>query len=267
MPPDQAQPIDEFQITDGPVEPGGPGDMAPVEEEPSGPRSRKRGGGTGFGDTKKLIILGALLALGVGVVAWQFLRARGAKPATATPTAPAATMPSSVNNTEIQTVLRRLERPNAGEEFSVARVEQLVNEFDSYVRDRQVPLAHLKGDPFQVTLREKGPSPEEIARAEAEAAAAAAAAAAEMEAQEAREAAEREAARLRQIRETAGRLSLGSILIGGGRRMAVINGRVCLEGDVVAGFTIEEIANSRVTLTFDDTTVNLDLFAGTGRPR
>lgn len=251
----------EFQIPGGAAEAGGAEDRGSIEEELALAPGRKRGN-SGFGDTKKVIILLGLAAVGLGVVAWQFLQGRSPKPAKAVSTSPSAAVPATASTNKIESVLRRLERPDSPEGFSVARVEQLVSEFDSYVRDRQIPLARVKGRPFTVTLREDEPSVDELARAEAEAAAAAAAEAA----RKAEEAAEREAARLRQIRETAGRLDLGSTLLGGGRRMAVINGRVCSEGDVVSGFRIEEIGNSRVRLTYGDTTVNLDLYAGVGSP-
>lgn len=218
--------------------------------------------GTGFEDKKKMIVLGAVLLLGLGVVVYQFTL-KGPSRASATTSAPAAVSPAGgVTNTEIESILKRLEASPAPEAdaLTVAEVERIVSEFDNYIRDRQTPLDALAANPFVVKLSaaakppmqalkasaEPEPSPEEL-KAQREA-----------QARAAEEAARRQ--RIERVMAEAKQLALGSILVGNAKRLAVINGRVCSEGDVVDGFTVDAISPDDVLLTQAGTTVKLSLF-------
>jgi hypothetical protein len=66
--------------------------------------------------------------------------------------------------------------------------------------------------------------------------------------------------RERAIRTSAKNLAVGSILVGGPRAMAVINGRIYEIGDTVAGFRVGAIEPSRVLVDRDGVTVELCLF-------
>jgi len=201
----------------------------------------------GFGDKKKVLILGALLVAGAGVAAYQFLGGGGPKMAEAVsmeaadPNSDPDTGGVAVDATAVQSVLERLE---AGSEtgtqdgLSVDRVEQIVRTFDTYVQARQVPLGDLRVNPFavaQTTHEEK-----EQAKAQRD------------------EQAEVEV-RQRERREAAGRLKVGSVMIVGNQPMAIVSGKLCRVGDTIQGFRVEAIQADRVTVSFDDETVDLRL--------
>jgi hypothetical protein len=232
---------DEFRVSTRGHEPVSDTDDEGLSDRPP-PGARGK-------DTKKIIVLVALLAIGTGVVAFQFLRGRSPKAATGTPTAPSAAGRTEISSSEIESILARIERTEKGsgsQDLSVARVEQLVNEFGSYARDRQVPLNGLKENPFVVQLRKK---PQAVL-------AAAATAPPRPEVTEE----QRQAAREQEIRNAAAGLKLGSILVSGTKRLAVIGGRVYGVGDIVEQFEIGRIDADGVVLLRDGVTVGLDLF-------
>jgi hypothetical protein len=73
-----------------------------------------------------------------------------------------------------------------------------------------------------------------------------------------------EEARRRQVLEAGARLTLGSVLVSGEKRFAVISGKVCTVGDVVCGFQVQQIEPNRVVLACGGETVTLALFDATG---
>lgn len=230
--------INQFRLSESGLEP------VPADGPPEGGRSKRSG--SGFGDTRKVVILGGLLAVGVGVVAFQFLRGRGPQKALAMPTGPSASSESAVTGRDFDAVMADLDRKMKGapaaDELSVASVERLVREFDGFVRGRQVAASDVRGNPFVVRLSAKAspePPPEPVPEGPAE------------PGPEERE---------RAIRTSAKNLAVGSILVGGPRAMAVINGRIYEIGDTVAGFRVGAIEPSRVLVDRDGVTVELCLF-------
>jgi len=192
-------------------------------------------GKLGLNNKKKVAALAALLVLGCGVVAFQFLRGRSPKPAGAVVIGAPSTRPSASAG-EIESVLKRLEAKAPGrDDVSVTRVEELVKEFDGYVRRRQVLLQDLGVNPFLVVVAQ------------------------EEHAAEAQEAVE-EALRRQQIREAAAQLTLTSIVVAGEKRLARVSGEVCSVGDKVRGFRVERIEPDRVVLVCEGETVELTLF-------
>jgi len=204
----------------------------------------------GFGDTKKVLALAGLGLVAVGVVAYQFLGS-GPAPAEATVTTagPAAPTVPAASPSEIDAVLEEAAGPacDAKEDsLSVERVENLVRKFDTYVQERQIPLAHLRVNPFQVVRTVQA---EKTAREKAQ--------------QQADTEAE---ARRRRILQAAAKLKLGAVLIAGSTRTAVIEGRLYHVGDVVEGMRLAAIRRDHVTLAYQDHTVNLRLRPETPTP-
>ncbi len=189
----------------------------------------------GLNDKKKVAALAALLVLGCGVVAFQFLRGGSPKPAGAVVSGAFSAQPSSSLG-EIESVLKQLETRAPGQDdVSVTRVEELVKEFHGYVRRRQVPLGDLGVNPFLVVVAQ------------------------EERAAEVEQAAE-ETLRRQQIREAAAQLTLTSIVVAGEKRLARVSGEVCGVGDKVRGFRVERIEPDRVVLVCEGETVELTLF-------
>jgi len=218
-----------------------------LEAVPRGGNGKVSGG---FGDKKKVILLGALALVAVGVVGYQFLGKSGPTPAAAkaadTPKAPA---PAGADAGAVQKALKQLETPEAetrnGDALSVDRVESLVSKFDTYVQERQVPLASLRVNPFRVEPKEQEavvvieaqPDPEAEARA-----------------------------RRQQILQAARNLKLGAVLIAGTERTAVIGGRLYQVGDIVEGLRIAAIQSDAVTLAYESETVEVRLRPETQTP-
>ena len=236
--------------------------MASDGLEPVSPTSR-RPGGTGLRDTKKVAVLIALVVIGLGVAAFQFLRGNNPQPATAAPAASAASagvvpapgpsgeasasaeagsMPGAATGPkDVESVLSQLDSgAESSDDLSVARVERLVQEFDGYVRNRQVPLDRLQVNPFALP-----PAPEEKPRIQ--------------EGNEASKSDAAETARRQRIRDAAARLVLGSVMMAGQRGLAIINGKLCGVGDVVAGFRVDAIQTDHVRVSADGEKVDLSL--------
>jgi hypothetical protein len=224
--------VDETSLP-GPGEPGGPED------------------GTAGHDKRKVIVLLVLFLVGIGVVAYQFLRTSGpsvatAKAASASPdgaaaAAPAGTAPVS----DIDSVIQQLGASSGSEQkeaFTVVRVEQLVKEFDTYVQSRQVPLPDLRVNPFQVTMDER---PQETTQQKDGTKAAPA---------------DDEEARKEKLRAAAAGLKVSSILVSGKTSLVVINGNVYRVGDEVEGFKVDAIEANRVALSAQETSFELKLF-------
>ena len=235
---DDEKPLNQYRMSENGLEP-----LTSKHDRDLGPRQAK----FGLKDTKKVIALVCLVVVGGGVVAFQFLRGRSPATAVACVTSSSAVSPGATSVGEIDSVLQRLDTTSANLEqgdVSVVRVEQLVREFDGYIRQRQVPLSQLHANPFQVT------SAKVEAKAETDQKEVAAAAAGE--------------ARRRQILEAGARLTLGSVLVSGEKRFAVISGKVCRVGDVVCGFQVQQIEPNRVMLACEGETVTLALFDSPG---
>ena len=235
---DNEKPLNQYRMSET-----RPESLTSKHDRDLGPRQAK----FGLKDTKKVIVLVCLVVVGGGVVAFQFLRGRSPVTAGAGITSTSAVSPGATSVGEIDSVLQRLDTTSADPkqgDVSVVRVEQLVREFDEYIRQRQVPLSQLHANPFQVTSA-KVEAKAEINQKEAEAAAA-------------------EEARRRQILEAGARLTLGSVLVSGEKRFAVVSGKVCSVGDVVCGFQVQQIEPNRVVLACEGETVTLGLFDATG---
>lgn len=202
---------------------------------------------SGFQDKKKVVILLVLLLVGGAVIAYQFTTGEGpalaAADTTAGPAAPAKTA-------EVESVLARIEAGSAAtgdQELSVDRVEELVKRFDTYVRERQVGLNGLRVNPFAV-VQTAGKPEEEAAKVKV-----AAGNATEQ--------------RSRRMHDALARLKVGSILLTGRGRVALIGGKLCRVGDVTEGFRVEAIEADGVTLSFDGQTTDLRLRPETGGVR
>jgi len=237
---DEEKPLNQYRMSEAGLEP-----LTSKHDKELGPRQAK----FGLKDTKKVIVLVCLVVVGGGVVAFQFLRGRSPVTAVASVTSSSAVNPGATSAGDIDAVLQRLDTTSADPkqgDVSVVRVEQLVREFDGYIRQRQVPLSQLHAKPFQVTSA-KVEAKAEIDQKEAAASAAAA-----------------EEARRRQVLEAGARLTLGSVLVSGEKRFAVISGKVCAVGDVVSGFQVQQIEPNRVVLACEGETVTRTLFDATG---
>lgn len=198
-------------------------------------------------EKKKYVILAVLLVVGVGVMGYQFLGIGGPKEADAETAALAA---GQADPSAVESVLSQLDvqaKASDAEATSVARVETLVKEFDTYVRDRQVPLGNLQANPFTVVvLKEEKPA---AGASDTSAPAPAVNADDDPEVQA--------AARAKAVREAASRLVLGSIVVAGDQRLVVVCGKLCRRGDKVDGFTVERIEADRVVVARDGVTVTL----------
>jgi hypothetical protein len=197
----------------------------------------------GLGDKKKVFILVALALAGAGIGAYQFLGGSG--PAAGTPaTAAAATTPAPGGAVLPATPASGAPTADgkAGtlsgppiEDLSVARVEQLVKEFDGYVRAHQVALNRLHGNPFRSKLAPVKPKVVVDAAGTSSPAPA--------------------TPKMR----PAPKLTLGSILVAGGKSMAMINGKLCSVGSTIAGCRVVSIETDRVILARDGETYEVQI--------
>jgi hypothetical protein len=189
----------------------------------------------GIGDKKKVTLLALLVLAGAGVAAYQFLGGSGSTPtpaAAATPTDSTATGP-------LPAIPTADGKTGAGgtsvDELSVARVEQLVKEFDGYVRAHQVGLNKLHSNPFRSKIQSKPKDP--------------------VEGQNAGPA---ETVKTKP-REAPPKMTLGSIMVAGGKSMAMINGKLCAVGGTIAGCRVESIETERVVLSRGGDTYELQI--------
>ena len=212
--------------------------------EPMGANSRAKPRSTGFGDKKKVAFLVALLAVGGGVAAYQFLKGGSPQVAVATPADPpgaGAKDPMAGVGAEAAAATTALATPvDSDGGLSVARVEQLVKEFEGYVTARQTPVKNLRANPFTVCpVKVKKVEGRPLTQSDA--------------------AYEEVSAHRQKIHEAAGGLVLGSVMVAADRRMAVINGKVCTVGSRVKGFVVEVIEPDLVRVSADGETVDLRL--------
>lgn len=208
-----------------------------IEAVPKGGSAVK----AGFGDRKKVLTLAVLLTVGAGVAAYQFLGGSGPKEAAAVSVS--APVPGSLpaGATDVERVLEHLDagpQNEAGQDLSVDRVEEIVNTFDTYVQTRQVLLEGLRVNPFAVVRSESQQDEQEQAQADEEA--------------------EAEARRSRMV-DAARALKVGSILIVGDERKAIVGGKLCQVGDTIEGFRVEAIDADCVGLSIEGETVELRL--------
>jgi hypothetical protein len=225
-----------FRMSDSGLEPVAP-------ERRSG---RARGGSSGQ-DKKKVVILIVLAVVGAGLVAYQFLGGSSPNEAAAVTTMSGAAPVADLQ--DIDAALRGFDGTDTAgaEDLTVARVEELVKKFDSYVAERQVPLTDLRENPFAVTLpRAEAPDQGRPGRGPGPDAGSGAGAA------EAR-------AKAQRISDAASRLVLGSVLVAGNSRLAMINGNFCRVGDTVEGFQITAIESDKVRMTSEDVAVDVRL--------
>ena len=226
---------EEFRISDSGI-------------EPMGANSRAKLRSTGFGDKKKVVFLVALLVVGGGVAAYQFLKGGSPQVVVATPVEPpgagAMDPMAGVGTEAAAATLALATSADSDDGLSVARVEQLVKEFEGYVTARQTPVKNLQANPFtvcpvKVKKVEGRPQAQSLTQPDA--------------------AHEEVSARRQKIREAAGGLVLGSVMVAADRRMAVINGKVCIVGSRVKGFVVEAIEPDLVLISADGETVDLRL--------
>lgn len=210
-----------------------------IETVPKGGSAAK----AGFGDKKKVLALAVLLTVGAGVTAYQFLGGSGPQEAAAVSVSAPAPGSRAAGATDVERVLERLDagpQNEAGQDLSIDQVEEIVNTFDTYVQTRQVPLEGLRVNPFAV-VRSKSQQDEQ-----------------EQEQAQADEEAEAEARRSR-IVAAARALKVGSILIVGDERKAIVGGKLCQVGDTIEGFRVEAIGTDCVRLSVEGETVELRL--------
>jgi hypothetical protein len=211
-----------------------------IEAVPKGGSAVK----SGFGDKKKVLVLAVLLTVGAGVAAYQFLGGSGPQVAAAVSAAAPAPGGQADGATNVDSVLEHLDAgPQNGaneaeQDLSVDRVEEIVNTFDTYVQTRQVPLEGLRVNPFAVVRIEAQQDAKEQAQADEEA--------------------EAEACR-RRVVDAARALKVGSILIVGDERKAIVGGKLCQVGDTIEGFRVEAIDADCVRLSVEGETVELRL--------
>jgi len=232
---DDEKPLNQYRMSETGLDP-----LTSKHDRDLDPRQAK----LGLKDTKRVIVLVCLVLVGVGVVAFQFLRGESPATAGASITSSSAVSPGTTSVGEIDSVLQRLDATPANpnqDDVSVVHIEQLVREFDGYIRQRQVPLSQLRANPFQVTST-KVEDKSKINQKEAAAG----------------------EARRRQILEAGARLTLGSVLVSGEKRFAVVSGTVCRVGDMVCGFQVRQIEPNRVVLACEGETVTLALFDAIG---
>jgi len=206
-----------------------------IEAVPKGGSAVK----AGFGDRKKVLTLAVLLTVGAGVAAYQFLGGSGPKKAAAVSvSAPGGRADGATN---VESVLEHLDagpQNEAEQDLSVDRVEEIVNTFDTYVQTRQVLLEGLRVNPFAVVRSEAQQDAQEQAQADEE-----------VEAE----------ARRRRMLDAARALKVGSILIVGDERKAIVGGKLCQVGDTIEGFRVEAIDTDCVRLSVEGETVELRL--------
>jgi len=224
------------------------------------PRKPKRPGG--FRDTKKVVILLGLVAAGGLIVAYQFLWARAPKEAAAVVSATSAeAVPSPAELPDNGGAARsRAAEGGTGSEpgsqesdlsgsatLSVDRVEDLARRLGVYVQERQLPLKDLRLNPFEVLATKDtgvvGEKTEPGAKAE-----------------------ERPVVAPPRA-SLAGRFTLGSVMVAGEKRMAIINGRLCRVGDVVEGCAVDVIKPGEVRLSRDGDILDLSIRRAAGGPR
>jgi hypothetical protein len=218
---------------------------AGADVERGSPSLRPPPGGrsSGFGDPKKVVILAVLGLAAAGVVGYQFLGKGPSEAAAVTISAGGAAGAAAA--TDVESVLKRLDSgaPNAtpgGEGLTVDRVEQLVKRFDTYVQERQLPLDRLNVNPFEV-VRTAEVVVEDTAKAKA------------------KEVRDEAAERKKRVQEAASRLKLGSVMIVGPKRLAIVSGKLCRPGDAVEGFQVEAIDADSVTLSMEGEQITLAL--------
>lgn len=208
-----------------------------IEAVPKGGSAVK----SGFGDKKKVLVLAVLLTVGAGVAAYQFLGGSGPQVAAAVSAAAPAPGGRADGATNVDSVLEHLDagpQNEAEQDLSVDRVEEIVNTFDTYVQTRQVPLEGLRVNPFAVVRSEAQQDAKEQAQADEEAEA---------------------EARRRRIVDAARALKVGSILIVGDERKAIVGGKLCQVGDTIEGLRVEAIDADCVRLSVEGETVELRL--------
>jgi len=215
----------------------------PIAEDPE-PVATAKGG---FRDKKKVVVLLVLALVGAGIVGYQFIG--GKSPQAATADMAGAPLPVSAltgDPSNVDSVLNQL-KAKSQDSTSVTGVEELVRRFDTYVQDRQVPLSQLHMNPFEVVIPKAAPAPGEPASA-----------ATTLTAAEATQEAKAESSKKR-VRDLAASLTLGSVMLVGNRRMAVISGKLCTVGDHIGALQVERIESERVVLACDGEQVELRL--------
>lgn len=213
----------------------------PIAEDPE-PVATAKGG---FRDKKKVVVLLVLALVGAGIVGYQFIGGKSPQAATAdTAGAPLPVSALTGDPSNVDSVLNQL-KAKSQDSTSVTGVEELVRRFDTYVQDRQVPLSQLHMNPFEVVIPKAAPGEP-------------ASAATTLTAAEATQEAKAESSKKR-VRDLAASLTLGSVMLVGNRRMAVISGKLCTVGDYIGALQVERIESERVVLACDGEQVELRL--------
>jgi hypothetical protein len=193
----------------------------------------------GLGDKKKMTLLVVLVLAGVGVGAYQFLGGGSPATATATPTGPEATTAAASAPAAAKTDTGGMPTPAGAvpvEELTVVRIEQLVKEFDGYVRARQVALENLHSNPFRSKTTPQAAAPMNPFSAVGV-----------------------EPVAVEPRRTPMPKLVLGSLMMGSDKNRAMINGRLCMPGTIISGCRVEMILPDRVVLSRDGETYELYL--------
>jgi hypothetical protein len=201
---------------------------------------------SGFGDTKKVVILLSLMAVAGAVVAYQYLGSSGPKGAeaavTSGPSEPATAAAKPASATEAAPAATgQVGDVGTAELLSVAGVEDLSRRLDTYVQERQIPM--LLVNPFEVAQPKQAPAAT-LALTELAATV---------------EAAAQDTPKAPRVSSITGRFTLGSVMIVGSKRLAIINGTLCHVGDTIEGCLVESILPAEVLLTRDGDSLQLTL--------
>ncbi|MDH3583615.1 MAG: hypothetical protein OER86_05315 [Phycisphaerae bacterium] len=202
-----------------------------------------------FGSTPRrggVLPLVGVLMLGAGVL-WAMSMASRLEPMNGTATQ---------DEEKIDLALQRLNgdqyrRANLGNEALnqlFQDTDQVVSLFTDSPTKNQVDLDNLKKNPFELLLVGNGPKKTDEPAAAATASAGKSA----------------EEAIVKRLRDDLNKLKLQSVISGGGRSLAVINGQVVREGEVVGEFTITAIGRLGVRLTAEGNTYTLTMDTGKG---
>jgi hypothetical protein len=198
---------------------------------------------SGLGDTKKVVVLLILMVVGGLVVAYQFLGSKGTKDAGAVVTSdPAATAPANpaaalTPATADATPGGDLSAPT----LTVEGVEALAHRLDTYVAERQGGALFV--NPFEVAQPQATPG----------------ASASMVELAASVDAAQQDAATTPQPPTIMNHFTLGSVMIIGPKRLAIINGRLYHLGDTIDGCLVDAILPDTVRLTRDGESLELTL--------
>ncbi|MDP6380913.1 MAG: hypothetical protein QF662_06175 [Phycisphaerae bacterium] len=185
-----------------------------------------RGGGDPS-EKKKIIMLVALMVMASVVVGWRFLKGKGTQTADATP------MVSQADR-DVEQLLGNLKNHSRGVsqigDLTAESVGEVVQRLYRYSEKHQVPLNKLQTDPFKAVFHEPSALADENVETEEKI-----------------------------FEQEPEQIVLGGILVDETSRLAVLDGQICREGDVIKGHTVTKILTERVELTYGGQAIMLSI--------